>query len=522
MSSYLLNPNTPFFNNFILGTSQFTSPELENLVETKKIREGVELLRYKSDEQNNEINQNLRQTIAGVGHIFEKGLSHGFDRVTDGLNYLQRDLSTGLTRVDNQLETGFHNVNLNLQQGFTGVVKAISFTNEHLGNEMVRGFSNLAHRQKQSIAVMDKGFKRLVSGIAEGFSTQIQHTAYEGQLTRKAIGNLGTSLMQDNQNTRKLMQVHHEQMTGLVRHVAENMLLSERAVQQLREHMQYQHEELVGVLSGGFSQTMSLIAQEGFMTRKAVEFMRLELGEKLDKLFDELRRQNHHYKADENFILGIRYLNNLCLHDAKKEFKRALKKYSGHYASLFSMGYIAFLNNDLEKSQKWFGRALIQAGGLGDKEPQQKRERAFASLYLGRIAFTQQNYRDAHKFYTTAHSDYPKLLSALVEGAACLIMEHKGQEVKAGKRIRVHFDYINRCGYVYWFGLALELAVHHPEFALEALRQGLARHGKEKPCKRYAVQISAVLNDLNPRYSRILLDLARQDKELKWLSQYKN
>ena len=547
MSSYLFDSNSPLLNHVFLDTSRFMSPEIETLVETKKILPGIEALMRHSVESVEQRNimaaHNIQQTINGaqqafsqsvnalemgleqmgretnevrrsvqdVGERVSSGMSQLDQTIRNGVGILHNDIgwlganiSTGVTQLstdirqvavsvtqlDRTVQTEFERVNTGLQQGFSGVINAVCVSNTRLGEEIAQGFQGVAAAQHETRMVMDEGFRNLTTRLSAGFVAQIEQTLIEGDKTRAAIRHLGEQV------------VHEQQLT--------------------RQQLSIQHEQLVKVLTEGFSRNLERLAQESLLQREALGQLRVglqQIGQKLDRLHETLVNRER-YEADEAFKIGLRYLNHLRLYDAKIQFCKALDKFGGHYPSLLMLGYIAFLEQEIEQAQNWFAKALSQTGHSGIPD-EQAREYACASLYLARLAFTQRKYQEAQTLYNVAYQSYP-LFSALIEWAVSGILANSDQEEVAKKTIANRFRQFFDKAYLYWYALALELVVYHPELAVSAFYQGLSNDEKARRLyidmpKRRAKHVLGVLSILSSRNFQILYELLLREDDLQWL-----
>lgn len=506
MSDYIYSRDTPVLNNLVLGASLQVAPEIQTMLETQAIRENIEQLAQQQMPSLETVQHNIQQTVTGVGEALYRGvrdvetaisnnsyqLKEGFGGLQHGITNLAGKMGSGFEGMRRgiqemggilatNLQQGFYHVNSNLKEGFQGVTKAVYISNAVLGEQVIRGFNNVAIGQQQLTQVTDAGFQRVSQQLAKGFSAQIIQSMWEGEATRAALGKLANTFS------------------------AEQELL--------RLTLQYQHEELSNILMQGFNQTLALIAQEGLLQRQSLQQLHQDLHAiigKLDKIDDTLKHLPRHH-ANEDFLVGMRYLPHLWIDAAQKQFQRAIDKFGGHFPSWLMLGYIALLEQDLNAAKQYFYTARIHAGHNGN----QAQEQATADLYLARIAFTENNYQLAYDTYSQAYETYPTLLSALIEGATAHLLNQQGSS-NAIQQITTLFK--KRYGfneYQCWYALALELSPHQPDWALDALRKGLKLHTSAQ--QKQHTSIWAILTTLNSRYVGILLKLVKTAEDLKWL-----
>ena len=177
-----MNESSTMLNSFFLGTSQYMSPEIEQLNETKKMHKGMqaqaaELSRvHDSIEEGNSLhregndlsrdgNDLSRESnalsrdsndLSREGNTLSRDgndLSKEGNALSRDGNDLSREGNTltkegnSLQRESNyRLEEGFEGMAMALETGFTAVVKGLAHLDERLGQRLEQSFSRLGNQ----------------------------------------------------------------------------------------------------------------------------------------------------------------------------------------------------------------------------------------------------------------------------------------------------------------------------------------------------------------------------------------
>ncbi len=494
--TYVLDRTTPFLNSIFLKTSQFVSPELQTLQEVKRIRESTELVARSSNAADRSMtsdNADIAGAIRDAGGAMTSQISGDLDRLHWNMSDMGSRLSDDLRQIEGSVNQGLEQVSLNLREGFTGVVTAIAVSHQDLGARLTQGFENLALGQRNIALALDKGLQRLGRDVAREISANIDRTTrQEGALTRQAIASLGQAMVEGQRLLSGQMARQHGELMST---------------------MQGGFSELSDVISYGFDAMVSQMAQEGMAVRQSLAALEHSLAARMDRIEQVLRRPGQP-AADERYAVGMRYIQGLRLDEGRQELDLALGSFGGHYPSLLTLGWLAFLDSDLDAAEAWMEKALRHSGH-GENTRNARQQQAFALLYLGRIAFTRGDFAQAIHHSQTAHDTYPDLATALVEAAVALLLQDPAHEVATGRRIKDHFAGLGGKVCHYWYGLALELSVVRPEHAIDALWCGLDADpsGQRKDAKA----VIGKLRGINARRLLDLLRLAAGEAELGWL-----
>ena len=195
------------------------------------------------------------------------------------------------------------------------------------------------------------------------------------------------------------------------------------------------------------------------------------------------------------------FLNHLDVMHALEQFAKARNTFAGHFPTLFAEGFCWYVMGRPKLAEDRLIAALSQT----DADPVRgRRQQAWASLYLGRLSFDRQDYAAARTRFRQAYRLHPQLRSALIEGAASLLLD-PARPANAASGVKQEFNALGESAYLLWYRLALTLAVVAPEIAVDAFRQGFAGgqtvHGQDR------VEVIALLWRLNPRTAGALLEL---------------
>ncbi len=390
-------------------------------------------------------------------------------------NQQLRDLNTGMEAVGSQMgqlsegmdqlaggmQAGFDQIGVGLQTGFQAVVKGLYHVDERLGQRMLVGFSSLGRQLQQQ-------HRQTVGTLVQGFG-------FLSDAIDQAAG----------QTIAAIEQAAEAQIAATT-----------KAARKITK----------AVIESGRLQTEAIVA------------MHRQTAQQLGEITDLLRHPDA-VRAVEHFVVGMTFLNNTDVRRAQEQFRKAMEIYSGHFPTLFAYGFCCRVLNDLAAAENAFEAALSQAGTDPDTAA---RQRSLASLYLGRMAFDRRQYDQARRWFHQAFSQNERLWNALVEGAACLLVD-QGRTNRQADALSVKNEFnqfgnaqFHRFGpdaYVLWYCLALTLAPLAPALALEAFRHGA--HGDHRVRDQDRAGVIALLWRLNPRATGILLAIV--NGEFAWL-----
>ena len=534
--TYLFNKNTPWLNNVVLGTDLTKSPEIATLVETKKMRKSVDTFidtESRERKESHKTTQNLSQAVQMGFQNFSTNLSNDMqqthyqlDNVNQEINSLSYSVNDGLSSMKESMEKnneiveeGFYNIQNSIEEntfkvtqgmknGFAGVIKSIFTTNHKLGQNIAVGFDNINQSQQQTTEaitqldrnlvkgfnalqsdrlatskILDRGFIKVQSTLAEGFANHQIAMLKEGELTRETMVDVGNHIGQQ--------------------------------ISQSYELIANQQHEFKNALINGFNQTFEQLSSIGMITSQLREDINYNFNivqKSLQGLGQDIRQQKRHFATD-SFQVGFRYMNAMMLDSAKKEFDRALDEFGGHFPTLISYGYLSMLENDSTSAKKWYGKAVIQAGHNGDE----RKERAVAQLHLARIYNSEDNLQEAIIQYKSAFANNPNLISALIEESVChfRLAQNDKEMQYVGKAIRDRFDSEDENSSNLWYFFALEIVDFDKDVAVNAMQQGISRDNLTP--KNSADRIKDKLFQLNStKYPHLMREL-RKYGEFDWL-----
>lgn len=460
--NYLFDPNSYFLNSLFLGpeaASAFVSPELRKIIALNQTRDAVRQL---ADTQLASL-YGQRESLMQLADL-NAGVQELGDRIGDGLGGLSQGINavgSGISHLARNMEHGFEQLGMGLQTGFEAVVKGLYHVDERLGQRVLLGFSALG-----------------------------------GQLRHQHVQTVGTLITG----------------FGFLGDVIDRA--SERTVAAIEQAAEAQIEAIFKAAD----QVTHAIVETGRLQAEALLGMHRQLSQQLGDITAILRNPDA-TRATEHFMVGMNFLNNVDIRRAHEQFVKARSIYAGHFATLIAYGFCCRVLGDVPSAQDAFESAFSQVA----VEPEQgRRQRALAALYLGRIAFDQQRYDQARRWFHQTYRNEERLWTALVEGAASLLLDPTRQNRNADA-LAVKKDF-NRFGdpkfkrvgpdaCVLWYSLALVLAPVAPDIALEAFRHGA--HGDYRVKERDRDGLIALLWQLNRRAASTLLDLIKS--EFSWL-----
>jgi len=370
-------------------------------------------------------------------------------------------LSDGMNQLAGGMQAGFDQIGMGLQSGFQAVVKGLYHVDERLGQRMLVGFSSLGRQLQQ------------------------QHVQTVGTLIH-GFGFLGDAI--------------------------------DRASEQTIAAVEAAAEAQIAATAKAARKISKAVIESGHLQTEAIVSMHRQLAQQLGEITDLLRHPDA-VRAVEHFVVGMNFLNNADARRAQEQFRNALGIYAGHFPTLFAYGFCCRVLNDLAGAQDAFEAALSQAGNEPDRAA---RQRSLAALYLGRIEFDRQNYEQARRWFHQAYRENERLWTALVEGAACLLLDsnrtNRQSNASAVKNElnqfgKPEYQRFGPDAYVLWYCLALTLAPLAPTLALEAFRHGA--HGDYRIRDKDRIGMIALLWNLNPRAAEVLLALVQE--EFPWL-----
>ena len=232
----------------------------------------------------------------------------------------------------------------------------------------------------------------------------------------------------------------------------------------------------------------------------------------LEAMHHDMRNQDA-CRAEEHFLVAMNYFNRSDFSRALITLEKSRAIYGGHFPTLFLIGYLSFLAQKPASARNSLEAALGQVDTLDAEKA--NREEAMASLYLGRLAFSEYRFKEAISWYRIAFIRNNRLImTTLVESAAARILDPDDDNEAAVVRIRQDFKEVGGVHrFQYWYLLALILAPHEPEWAGASFQQGAALHldAIEHKRKKVLVQLYG-LNRL--QVETLLLQVA---EEYPWL-----
>jgi|GEM_PF-5920967 len=498
MSNFLLTPETTFLNTLCLGSDvgpQTVDPQLRQIIATNRTKKAVERL---ADVQQASLH-GQRQALQMQALALRE--QH---QLTESVDAMEQSFSDGLDRVSSSL-----------QNGFSG-----------LADGMEAGFSQLSDGMSQMAASVDVGMRGLDRTMRAGTNAVVGEIRDASMLNLLGMSALNRNL-QDGFETLGLgMQSGFEALVQVVSDGNEQLAncLTDGFNAVLTQSAE-QHQESITTLWRGFNsvqQSLGQVAQTivavGQHTAQvmAASTDALLAGQReqtsailsaLDRQSQQLAEVNRHLQhqssnaATEHFVVGMRFLNQQDIPHALEQFAKARRTYGGHFPTLFAEGFCWYVLGQSKQAEDRFIAALSQTA----PDPRHsRRQQSHAALYLGRLSFDRQDYAAARDRFRQAYRLNPQLRSALIEGAASLLLD-PARPANAALGVKQEFNACGEAAYLMWYRLALTLAALAPEIAVEAFRQGLAGgravHGEDR------VEVIALLWRLNPRTTGPLLEL---------------
>lgn len=480
MGNYIFDPRSTFLNSLFLGEdvgNQSISPELRQIIASNQTRDAVRDLtkvqvaslcgqrmsldlQRETNAQLGETNAQLGDIATGIGQL-SQDLSHnladGFGAVSSQIGNLAEGMEQGFHQLAGGMQAGFQHVGIGLQSGFRSVVKALCYVDQRSGQRLLIGLSSLGN-------LLENQHGRMVNFLGQQFD-------YLAGAIQDASGRIIEAIEEASQQT------------ILATHEAANRIVKAQ-------------------LATGQQQFEATVAMHRDVVRQLVQ------------INHNLKNQEAN-KALEHFEDGMLFLNHGDFSRARERFAKAKKFRAGHFDTHIAEGYCCRVQNDLQAAQRAFQTALPLADGDPDAESANKR-RSIAALYLGRLAFDQNQYNLADQWFSKAYDWNSGLRSALVEAAASFLLDpaRASQRAMGAKRIKDHFNRFRGSAYLYWYLLALTLAPLSADLALDVFRHGLEGHPRSE--HRDRVAIVGLLWQLNPRTAGVMLDIA--GKAFPWLA----
>ncbi|WP_295456019.1 hypothetical protein [uncultured Thiodictyon sp.] len=507
--SYIFTHDTPFLNNVFLGTDLTKSPEIANLLETRRLRkeagESAQQYLAAAAQTAGEL-ASIRETLgsgtgAGLERIEDRcgrGLADIGGRLRDGLASVESGLrqnADGLYAVRQSVEQAKFELVEGLNNGFSGVIKSVHFGNAQLGAQLASGFAGLEAQHARTHDLLRSGFAGNQRAICQGF-------AQTGAVLAEGFDRVSVTLANS----------FFEHQQAILRGM-------DQGFQGLAEHLTDLHGELRSGLNEGFSSVMGRIDQLGALTARGQAALMHELRRQGQEIKDAIRHQHRHV-ADDLYLVGCRYLIHNRIADARESLLEAKAKFGGHFQSLILLGFIAILEGDIDTAADWMHKAYCQAGHVGDRD----RERAVALLHLGRCQVARGDFQGAAGLFHDAFAAFP-IPSALVEEAAalvrCLPDNDPAELVKWGGYIRLLFDQVQPPDPGLWYLLALHVIHFNLSMAMTAVGMGLHADRKHfdpaDPGSCHREAILAHLEALNSRTFGALCEAMERDGEFAFL-----
>lgn len=253
------------------------------------------------------------------------------------------------------------------------------------------------------------------------------------------------------------------------------------------------------------------IALQTDLLLQAIAEQSRQVCEQMADLNHQLRNQAAN-EANEHFLVGMNFLNRRDFSRALEQFDKARQCYAGHFPTLFVLGFCSYVLGRRGGARDAFQAALSQTA---DDPTQARRQRAWAALFLGRLAFEERDFGPARGWFEQAYQEEPRLWTALVEAAAGLLLDPSRPDRAANARAvqKVFNRQPAELAYLLWYSLALLLAMLAPDTARDAFR--CAAQGDYRARERNRVEVVALLWRLNPRMTEPLLELVTD--EFPWL-----
>ena len=446
-TEYLMKRESPMMNWMRYDTSPYLPPEAEMILDMRGTRQGVEALN---------------------------------ERVADSLLHL-RDIDDDIRRGNRSLE------HLDDMSGrMAGSLDSISSGLGELDGHFREGFSDMRDQLAEMGWDMRDGLAGVNETLQDGFGAVVFGLAKVDERIAAHVSALQTQLGEQ----------HDELLTAL-----------DSGFGQVSQAVLLSADYLAKVMTANSDAQLRQMAREGDATRRLIA----ETSQRQINKIEEVRRaiitQDEH-RAEQHFMVGLNYFNHGFLPRAYRNFQKAEHCFDGHFPTLFMLGFMRYLKNDMAAAHESFEAALAQA--------KTKKQRGLASLYIARLYFTEKQFTTARAWYRKAFEyDSNFMMTALVEGAAARLLAPDKDIETIVKTMKADFK---ECGqaaqHLYWYALALTLTPLHAEWAAATFGMGV-KSDKAGGAKHDRQRVLATLRWLNARHVDALIALVKPEYD--WL-----
>jgi len=428
MSNYLHNNNTPIFNNLMLGTSLSMSPEVENVVETKKMRKEIEVLTKQQPQNLATVQQGIERTMKGVGEVLHRGMGTVNQSVQTGFRQVDSTMREGFRGV----ERGMENMTGAMQSGFEGVSRGM----QDVSNTMAEGFGGVQRDMESMAGAVQNGFEGMQGNLQQmnrsmdaGFDHMQRGMAQMGGVLAEGLQQVDADLQVGFYTVNQNLALGFEGVATAVyasnAHLGEQMMQGFESLasgqQQLANATSAGFGQLAGITDAGFQRMAQHIAagfeaqllqtlQEGQQNRAAIDELMQTISEEHAALRQALQAQ--HEELSQVLLQGF----NLSLSAMAREgilqrhslqrlhqdlrgmsgqlaqIDETLKHLKRHHANdhfLPGMRYLAGLK--LDKAKTYFNKALDEFGG----HFQSLLMLGYVAVLEGEIATAQEYFEEA-------------------------------------------------------------------------------------------------------------------------------
>lgn len=502
MGNYLFKPENTFLNRLFFGPdvgNRLVSPELQQVIATNQTRDAVVALEkielaslYGQRESiaiQRESHQELQRINSGVESL-SSAVSTGVDSISERLDSLSVDLRGGFDDLGDKIDLladgmrdGFEQLGTGLRTGFEAVVKSLYHVDERIGERLVAGFSSTQREMRRQNRVT-------VGTLINGF------------------GFLGDAIDQATNRTVASMESAAANQINAMKMAAEAQVAAIRSAAKAQG----------AAIDDAANRISMAVVASSCLQANVVLAVHRQLAVQLGEMSDLMRNPDA-VRCVERFVVGMNFVNNRDFLRAKQELGKARKIFAGHFPTLFAYGFCCRILNEHSEARDSFEAALSQTDADVRRAA---RQRSVAALYLGRLAFDQQEYDQARHWFHRAYRQNHRAWSALVEGAASLLLASNRPDRQADARaIKTEFNQFGNSQYerfgppahVLWYCMALQLAPLAPGLAGDAFRHGA--YGDIRVRDRNRVALVALLWELNPRTAGMLLDIVKD--EFPWM-----
>ncbi len=448
-TEYLMKRESPMMNWMRYDTSPYLPPDAEMILEMRGTRQGVEALNERVADSLlhlRDMDDDLRRGNRSLEHLDEMS-----DRMAGSLD----SISSGLGEIDGHFREGLSDMRDQLAD---------------MGWDMRDGLAGVNE-------TLQDGFGAVVFGLAKVDERIAAHvSALQTQLDAQ----------------------HDELMTTL-----------DNGFGQVSQAVLLSADYLAKVMTANSDAQLRQMAREGDATRRMIAETSQRQINKIEEVRRALITQDEH-RAEQHFMVGLNYFNHGFLPRAYRNFQKAEQCFDGHFPTLFMLGFMRYLKNDMAAAHESFEAALAQA--------KTDKQRGLASLYIARFYFTEKQFTTARAWYRKAFEyDSNFMMTALVEGAAARLLAPDKDIETIVKTMKADFY---ECGeqkqtqHLYWYALALTLTPLHAEWAAATFGMGV-KSDKAGGAQRDRQRVLATLRRLNARHVDALLALVKP--EYGWL-----